>query len=88
MSLVALRTATSSSESASGAIAKDVEDADFSKEWSCFRHLRIGHKVISAGFFPQVPIFLDLLLVYSSFWDQTWKSVFNFKACYNCSTFN
>ena len=49
---------------------KSHQKANFSKEWTCIRRLRISHKVSSAGFLPQVPTFIDLLLYYSSFWGR------------------
>ena len=57
-------------------VASDwVKEANFPKKCNYLRHLRISHKVISAGFLPWVQTFLELLLFYSSFWEGSKTSV-------------
>ena len=72
-----------------------IKEANFSKECTYLRHLRIINKVVSAGFLPWGPTFLDLRLFYSSFWEGSKTSVFNwflivlikikYKWCIKCS---
>ena len=56
-----------------------IKEADFSKDWTCLRHLRISHQVISAGNLQRVQTFsgLDLLQLLLIILLGSQKSVFN-----------